>query len=156
MTALGCQALRRGWPPSPAQDSAILTALHAHTLASPREDLAAQSKIAWKAAGGTPWNLLSPSAFRDSEFPGENGQSAPQTEGHTALPCPTALLRLRSTGTVLEMPFVTSTRGPADKPRLGTQRSLGAMRSLAKMNQMSHFQDIKIVYKSSQFLFHFE
>lgn len=84
-------------------------------LAYPREDFVAEHKVASKAAGRSPWNLPSPSAFRDSEFPSENGQTAPQTMGHMALPRSTALLWLRSKCIILEMPFLTSTRDLADK-----------------------------------------
>lgn len=150
--------------PSPGQGLALppsLTWVHRQpwadltALAYPREDFVAEYKVALKATGRSPRDLLSPSAFRDSEFPSENGQTAPQTVGHDSPPFHSAAVAQEQTngfGNAISHPLQIK----SSKPRLGTQRSLSAMRSLGKMNQMSHFQNIKIVYKSSQFLFSFE
>lgn len=110
--------------PSPEQCLALppsLTEMHGQpraelmALAYPSEDFVAEYKEVLKASGRSPWNLLSPSVFRDSEFPSRDGQSAPHTMGHMTLPGSTALLWLRSKCIILEMPFLTSTRELADK-----------------------------------------
>lgn len=128
-------------------------------LPYPSEDFPAGHKAASKATGRSPWNLPSPSAFRESEFPSKNGQRAPQTTGHTTLPIPQQCCGSGANASLWKCHFSPAPgtlQIKSSKPRLGTQRSLSATRSLGKMNQTSHFQDIKIVYKSSQFLFSFE